>query len=260
MSEPLANLQSKIQIILVEPAGARNIGSIARVMKNMGLTQLVLINPECSHLGNEARHMAVHATDILIQAIIHPDLPTALKGVHHAVATIGRDSDRLVEPPRTVLPWLVAQTQPANSVGAIIFGREDHGLKNDQLKYAQRYLSIPTTAEYQSMNLAQAVGLCCYELHQATLSEPNPNPQPLRQPAALDQLEEYFQQLEALLLKIGYLYPHTAESRMATLRGLVKRSDPTAQDVAMLRGMIRQGEWALNHTPADRPETPTEKE
>jgi tRNA/rRNA methyltransferase len=242
MSNRLAN----IQIILVEPAGARNIGSIARVMKNMGLSQLVLISPECDHLGDEARHMAVHGLDVLEGAIVHPDLPTALKGVHRAVATIGRDTDRVVESPRSVLPWLVAQTQHSTQMGAVIFGREDHGLSNEQLKYAQRYLSIPAHPEYVSLNLAQAVGVCAYELYQASLEEPSVPIAPIV-PAALDQLEAYFQQLEVLLLKIGYLHLHTATSRMATLRELVKRSDPSVQDVAMLRGMIRQAEWALKN-------------
>jgi tRNA/rRNA methyltransferase len=248
-----------IQIILVEPAGARNVGSIARVMKNMGLSRLVLINPKCDYQSDEARHMAVHATDVLAQAVVYPHLADALQGVHRVVATLGRDSDRPVESPRTLAPWLLEQHPDTQIESAIIFGREDHGLSNDELKYAQRYLCIPTSAEYQSLNLAQSVGICCYELsqvsHVATNSPATSSPAaasqiPLTNPtlATLGQLEGYFEQLETLLLKIGYLYPHTADSRMATLRELLKRSDPSSQDVAMLRGMIRQVEWALKNS------------
>jgi tRNA/rRNA methyltransferase len=285
----MSDLLSHIRIVLVEPAGARNVGAIARVMKNMGLTQLVLVNPECDYGSDMARHMAVHATDVLEQAIVYPDLATALQGVHWAIATIGRDTERDVASPRSLCPWLLTQiAQQQNSWGAVIFGREDHGLNNEQLKYAQRYLSIPAHPAYVSLNLAQAVGICCYELSQASSdmiasdmiapmgesesvaelvaelvgksvaeSVSAPSALPI---ATLDQIEGYFQQLERLLLKIGYLYPHTVSSRMATLREILKRSDPSVQDVAMLRGMIRQFEWALKNPPTDRPRPPTKSD
>ena len=96
------------RIVLVEPAGARNVGSIARVMKNMGLTQLVIVNPECDYLGEEARQMAVHGIDRLESARVVPDLAAALEGCHRVAATIGRDGvPRLVETLRSVVPWLL---------------------------------------------------------------------------------------------------------------------------------------------------------
>jgi tRNA/rRNA methyltransferase len=180
-----------------------------------------------------------------------------------------------------VLPWLfpLPQASPGNpnqhstSIhSAIIFGREDHGLSNIELDYAQRYLYIPSHPAYPSLNLAQAVGICCYELAQLATIAPtvdgetaidSPSPSssasstPIN-PASLDQLEAYFNQLEELLLTIGYLHPHTAVSRMATLRDLAKRSDPSHQEVAMLRGMIRQIKWAIAH--ADQVETLTERQ
>ncbi len=262
----MSELLSHIQIVLVEPAGARNVGSIARVMKNMGLTQLVLVNPQCDYGGDAARHMAVHAAAVLEQAIVYPNLAMALQGVHWAIAAIGRDTDRDVESPRVLFPWLLTQmAQQQNSWGAVIFGREDHGLNNEQLKYAHRYLSIPAHPAYVSLNLAQAVGICCYELYQAIGAMGAPVGESVVVPsaspiAALDQIEGYFQQLEGLLLKIGYLYPHTVSSRMATLRELLKRSDPSVQDVAMLRGMIRQFEWALKNPPSDRSRPRTESD
>jgi tRNA/rRNA methyltransferase len=240
---------SRIRIILVEPAGARNVGSVARILKNMGLGRLVLVNPSCDHLSAEAQHMAVHAADILNQTQICHSLVDALSGTHRVIATLGRFSDRLVELPRQALPWLLAQEQEQNLEAALIFGREDHGLSNAELQYAQRYVSIPASSEYLSLNLAQAVGICAYELYQAagdTAAFPY-GQQPPPQPATLDQLEAYFQQLEALLLHIGYLYPHTARSRMGHLRSLLQRAEPSCHDVAMLRGMLRQVEWALQH-------------
>ncbi len=152
---------SEIRIVLVEPAGALNVGSVARVMKNMGLAHLVLVNPQCDRLGFEARQMAVHAADVLEAAQVVGSLPEALQGCQKAIATTGRDRTTLnltVEPPRVALPWLL------DAPAALIFGREDSGLTNEELNYAQRWIQIPSQPAYPSLNLAQAVAICCYEI------------------------------------------------------------------------------------------------
>ncbi len=239
---------NQIKIILVEPAGPRNVGSVARVMKNFGLKQLVLVNPQCDFLGTEAKQMAVHAQDILESAVLVETLPEALQGCKRAIATTGvdHDWDAPLETPRTVLPWLISpEAQPA----ALIFGREDHGLTNQELNYAQRFMRIPTGEIYPSLNLAMAVGICCYELSQIVaeslgFGEATP---PTRELASLDVVEGYYQQLESLLLKIGYLYPHTAFSRMEKFRQLYSRTQLQNREVAMLRGILRQVEWALQN-------------
>jgi tRNA/rRNA methyltransferase len=247
---------AQVRIVLVEPAGARNVGAIARVMKNMGLAHLVLVNPQCDPIGTEALHMAVHAADLLTQAQIVATLPDALQGVHRAAATLGRDTDRPLQSPRQVAPWLLGEADVLASSGdpcrsALIFGAEDHGLSNDELKYAQRFVMIPASADYPSLNLAQAVGICCYELQQCDGQRSceslavGPMSPATDSPATLDQLEAFYQTLEARLLRIGYLHPHTATSRMEKLRRLLLRSQPTALEVTMLRGIMRQLDWAL---------------
>lgn len=249
---------SRIRIILVEPAGPRNIGSVARVMKNMGLTQLVLVNPQCDPLGPEALQMAVHAKDLLETARQVASLPEALQGCQRAIATTGRVQTQEVklELPREGLPWLVAG--PLET--ALIFGREDRGLSNEELQYAHRYIRIPTSPAYVSLNLAQAVAICCYELHQLTQEPPETRQRPsdgallpsaprFSPPAAMDTLEQYYQQLETLLLQVGYLYPHTAPSRMKKFRQLFNRAQPSDQEIAMLRGILSQIEWAVQHLP-----------
>lgn len=248
-----------IRIVLVEPAGARNIGSIARVMKNMGLQQLWIVKPECDPRGIEAQHMAVHAKEILASAQIVDSLPAALQGCGRSIATVGRDSSKWVEPLRSVLPWLLdrgsarGDNQTSDCLVAIIFGREDHGLSNEELQYAQRLVTIPSNPAYPSLNLAQAVGIVCYELFQSQESiaeaivavsrESAPSPQ--EPPAPFQALEAFYQGLEALLLQIGYLYPKTAFSRMQKFRHLLNRSQPSAAEVSMLRGILRQAHWAL---------------
>ena len=365
----LSTAGANIRIVLVEPAGPLNVGSVARVMKNMGLHQLVLVSPHCDHLGEEARLMAVRAADILETAKVVESLPAALVGCVRAIATTGDDSRSLptkLEDPAHALPWLL------EAPSALIFGPEDCGLTNAQLNRAQRLIRIPSSDAYSSLNLAQAVAICCYELYReegssatdsvtdvtdvspmsvgssatdsvtdvtdvtdvspmsvgrrkkeegrrkrdegrgmkeegrgklepedasfpgsagerisrgrassipdatdnlstcyqeklATSQTENPSP-PLTS-APLENLEGYYQQLETLLLKIGYLQPHTAASRMEKFRRLYNRAYPTIEEVAMLRGVLRQTEWAMKTYPRETvsdtldealPENPTD--
>jgi len=243
---------AQIRIVLVEPAGALNVGSVARVMKNMGLSELVLVKPQCDRLGAEARLMAVRAADVLESAREVETLAEALQGCVKAIATSGRDRATFtsaIETPRSALPWLL------DAPSALIFGREDSGLTNAEMNHAQRLLQIPSTDAYPSLNLAQAVAICCYELSSAQAASASPanvvSPSvslPQLSPldlAPLDDLEGYYQHLEALLLEIGYLYPDTAPSRMEKFRKLLNRAYPTISEVAMLRGILRQMTWAL---------------
>ncbi len=270
---------AQVRIILVEPAGPLNIGAIARVMKNMGLRRLVLVNPQCDPLDSNARQMAVHAIDVLEAAQRVATLPRALEGCQRAIATTVRTraSTAHLEHPRMSLPWLV-EPLPSNTYGstqaepgvfsyqsALIFGPEERGLSNTELNYAQRFVRIPSNPEYPSLNLAQAVAICCYELYQITQVNSNPSVEvqaataansdlPKDQlpetpneitPASFEVLEGYYQQLEAVLLKIGYLYPQTTASRMEKFRRLFNRSQLSSEEVSMLRGILSQVTWAL---------------
>ncbi|MEG4017825.1 MULTISPECIES: RNA methyltransferase [unclassified Microcoleus] len=300
----VATALTNIRIVLVEPAGPLNVGSVARVMKNMGLRQLILVNPQCDHLGQEARLMAVRAADVLETVKVVATLPEALVGCVRAIATTGDDSrshPMQLEAPADALPWLL------EAPSALIFGREDCGLTNSELNRAQRLIRIPSSDAYTSLNLAQAVAICCYELYREEGSatdfvadvadvtdvkdvtdatrrreksegifshspnrplSPSPNPPLSQSPplpippspplplspspnppnsAPLENLEGYYQQLETLLLKIGYLQPHTAASRMEKFRRLYNRAYPTVDEVAMLRGTLRQTDWAIKN-------------
>lgn len=245
------NLLANIRIVLVEPAGSLNLGSIARVMKNMGLTRLVLVNPRCDRNSDEARRMAVHAIDVLEAAQIVDDLPAALTGCQRAIATTVRPRSVPItlEPPKIVLPWLLTPTVES----ALLFGAEDRGLSNEELKYAQRFICIESNPDYPSLNLAQAVAICAYELYQSWLKI-NASPlsavpvaiasTPSTTNAPLEALEGYYQDLEAMLLEIGYLYPHTAPVKMEKFRRLYNKANLQPEEVAMLRGILRQIRWA----------------
>ncbi len=248
---------SEVKIILVEPAGALNVGSVARVMKNFGQHQLILVNPRCDYFGEQANLMAVHAKDVLESTVIVGSLQEALQGCKRAIATTGviHDWDAPLESPRAAFPWLLeAGGQPS----ALIFGREDRGLSKQELNYAQRFVRIPSSAEYSSLNLAAAVGICCYELAQIAdlsfssdlgmtldITSATKVSSPKSELASLDVVESYYQQLELLLLQVGYLYPHTATSRMEKLRQLYGRAQLQTRELSMLRGMLRQIKWAM---------------
>ena len=250
---------NEIRIILVEPAGALNVGSIARVMKNMGLSYLILVNPQCDRLSESARQMAVHAVDILENAQIVTDLPQALQGCQRAIATTARARALAtkLEAPKSALAWLIED----NITSALIIGPEDRGLSNQELNYAQRFVGIPSHPAYPSLNLAQAVAVCAYELYQLSLSDNIDNPsgcvnlqaesnksQPVSgNNATIETLEAYYADLKLLLLDVGYLYPHTATARMAKFRRLYNRTNLTKEEVAMLRGILRQIKWAMNN-------------
>ena len=245
------NLLANIRIVLVEPAGALNVGSIARIMKNMGLSQLVMVNPKCDRNSDEARQMAVHAVDVLENANIVPDLPTALAGCQLAVATTVRSRSVPIklEPASVVLPSLLT-TDLTQS--ALIFGAEERGLSNDELKYAQKFVCIPSNPDYPSLNLASAVAVCAYELYQSCLNSPDvaiaTESKSISNNADLKVLEDYYQDLEAMLLEIGYLYPHTASVKMEKFRRLYNRSHLQPEEVAMLRGILRQIRWAIKNS------------
>ena len=236
-----------VRIVLVEPAGERNLGSVARVMKNMGLRQLVVVNPQCDVRSEDARRMAVRAAEILDEAVVVQDLASALDGCHRIAATVGREETQ-AESLRSVVPWLLpsnsdASIQPSQFQTAIIFGREDHGLGRFELKYAQRLITIPSNPDYPSLNLAQAVGICCYELHQYLLQDEPIPADPIAAPFQL--INAFYLGLEELLLTIGYLHDHTAESRMRRFRLLLDRAVPSAHEMTMLMGVLRQMRWAI---------------
>lgn len=296
-----------VRIVLVAPAGPLNVGSVARVMKNFGLSQLWLVAPQCDPLGTEAMQMAVHAKDVLQAAHLVETIPEALVGCARAIATTARQRgfNAPLDLPELALPTLLLpasdaeaalQINPQTNAGtnagaqtALIFGPEDRGLSNEELTYAQNFTKIPTNPDYSALNLAQAVAICCYELYRASQpvptseqiplkalrsypisgkqSEPSINSDPpngdnltadlsdrpldgqINNPlnaAKLDDLEGYFQHLERVLLQVEYLYPHTAASRMRKFRQLLHRATPTASEVALLRGILRQMEWALS--------------
>jgi tRNA/rRNA methyltransferase len=208
------------------------------------------VAPRCDHLGAEARQMAVHGEAVLEQAQLYPDLAAALSDCQRVVATSGRmETESLpLSDPAPALSWLWAGAQgPATA--ALVFGREDRGLSNGELLQAGRVVRLDTSEAYASLNLSHAVAICLHELQNCRAQTDGPVMQPTLNESTGDlcnrgDLEAALADAEALLLDVGFLYPHTAEARMAKLRALLQRAQVQQQEVALLRGMVRQLRWA----------------
>ena len=241
-----------LALVLVEPAGPLNVGSVARLCANFGIAELRLVAPRCDHSGEEARRMAVHGGHLLDQARLFPRLAAAIADCRRVVATSGRlESDEIpLSSPAEALAWLNADPSANPSTAALVFGREDRGLSNDELRQAGRVVHLSTDAAYSSLNLSHAVAICLHELQQlrsgahATTTAAPPQLEAALDPSPRAALESALADAEALLLEVGFLYPHTAHARMAKLRALLQRAQVTDPEVALLRGMVRQLRWA----------------
>ncbi|MEB3319059.1 MAG: TrmH family RNA methyltransferase [Cyanobacteriota bacterium] len=254
-----------LHLVLVEPLGARNVGSVARLCANFAVDQLRLVAPRCDPFSAEARQMAVHGVSQLERAVIFPDLASALVDCRRVVAATGRleGAPLPLRPPAEALAWLLApELVPTGAVAvpdgaaALVFGREDRGLSNGELLAAGCLLHIPAADTYPSLNLSHAVAVALHHLWTLRHPPARERSQPLipadritdRTPQAAlaprGAVEAALTDAEALLLEVGFLHPHTARARMAKLRALLQRSQLTDNDVALLRGMVCQLRWA----------------
>ena len=151
-------------VILVEPKYSGNVGSVARCMKNFGVSELYLVNP-CK-LDDPAYVMAMHAKDILDRAKIFPSFDEALESVDLAVATTSviEEHRKACLRKAYTLKEFVEEMKDFNGKVGLFFGREDYGLYNEEIKKCDILVNIPTSKEYPSLNLSHAVGIVLYEL------------------------------------------------------------------------------------------------
>ena len=236
--ETTYNMQN-ICVVLVEPQGPRNIGSTCRAMKNFGLRDLRLVNPQTDHLVHEARQMAVKATDLLEAAGIYPDLKTALQNCTTAFGTtrrFGKYREDLLHPDQAADRIL-----PLSGEGsvALVFGREDKGLHTAELDLCQRFITIPTDDALPSMNLAQSVALCLYELKrgQGRLLEAGSGRKKL---AGVDKMEHMYAHMQQALMSCGFLNPQNPDHIMRAFRRIFGRAGLNEREVRILRGLWSQ--------------------
>jgi tRNA (cytidine32/uridine32-2'-O)-methyltransferase len=238
---------NKIRIVLVEPSHPGNIGAVARAMKNMGLSRLVLVSPE-QFPDPQATWRAVSATDVLESATVVDTLDEAIHDCGFVVASSAKEQR---------IPWpvmdarqAVVEIDTASERGevAILFGREDNGLANEELQRCNLHLAIPTSAAYSSLNLAMAVQIVAYEIHlraRAQVADSAALPGPLdadwdAPPATQEDMERFFVHLEETLSQVGFLNPAAPRQLMPRLRRLYSRLCLDAMELNILRGMLTE--------------------
>ena len=232
-------------MVLVEPAGPLNVGSVARLCANYNIEDLRLVAPRCDPSDPEAVRMAVHGDAVLLHATIFPSLLEAVADCQQVVASCGRiDHGEIpLQSPEEIAPWVqTGRTQGLRS--ALVFGREDRGLSNEELLISHRVFNLHTGDTYPSLNLSHAVAVVLHELERERRLQAKPDAPVKEIPASAPELDGCLRDAEDLLLEVGFLLEHTAKARMAKVKGLVQRALIRSDEVALLRGMVRQLRWA----------------
>jgi len=231
----------KIRVVLVNTSHPGNIGAAARALKNMGLHQLYLVEPK-DYPANQAVWRAANAVDVLDSAIVVKDLDAAIAGCSLVVGTSARERR---------IPWPLMNPrecgirvwqEAAEHDVAIIFGREDRGLTNEELHKCTYHVHIPSNTDYSSLNIACAVQVLCYEIRMASLADKNGSLPSFNEwdqpPAKIKDLELYFEHLEQVLVDINFHDRENPRQTMARLRRLYGRIRLDEMELSILRGVL----------------------
>ncbi|HFG2104449.1 tRNA (cytosine(32)/uridine(32)-2'-O)-methyltransferase TrmJ [Vibrio cholerae] len=229
----------RVKVVLVGTTHSGNIGSAARAMKVMGLSQMVLVDPQCQ-VDAQAIALAAGASEIALNAQIYPTVEAAVADCGLVVGTSAR-SRTLEWPmlePRECGEKLISEANQ-HSV-AMVFGRERTGLTNEELQLCHYHVCVPANPEYSSLNLAMAVQLLSYEVRMAylalqqssqssTLQEEYPRHQ---------ELERFYAHLEQVIMQTEFISAQQPGQVMNKLRRMFTRARPEAQEINILRGIL----------------------
>ncbi len=246
---PLEN----IRIVLVEPQSSGNIGSVCRVMMNMGITDLAIINPHDRHNWDEARRLSCHADTLLDARKTFQTLEEAIAECTIVAGTSARtgmyrDHAKM---PRELAPIILDSA--AHHKSALVFGREDTGLTNEELAICTHIINIPSSKIYQSLNLSHAVMVCCYELF-LTAGSGDYHPPHERSTEATGEIRErLFKAWSHMMLETGFCKSDKLEHMMMGLRRIFNRGKLTENDTKILLGIAKQSSWVANELKNKRP-------
>lgn len=241
----------QIRIVLVETSHSGNIGAVARAMKNMGLGNLWLVNP-VSFPDEASYARSSGASDVLDRAQVVSSLDEALADCVLVMGTSARG--RKVPWPVMAPPQAAEKTCQYTAQGqvALVFGRENHGLSNEELQRCHHHIHIPSNPDYSSLNLAMAVQVVCYELRMNYLrgledGEGNPCLETMAAPgdrgwdvppAPVSDVEGFFAHLEQVLVEIDFHRTDKPRQLMTRLRRLFQRAQLDQMEVNILRGVL----------------------
>ena len=232
----------EIRTILVEPKSEENIGAVARVLKNFGCSDFYLVNPP--DIGKKAIAVASHAYDVLRACEIVGSIEEAIENSAIVAGTTskhGISSSKHLRMPFFSPQQLKEKVKAGKSeVLSILFGREDTGLKNEELMLCDIVVCIPTSPEYPVMNLSHAVAVVLYELRGVDAGSTS---RTIRL-ASVEDKERLFTHVETFLDEIGYK-EHKKEKTLLMLRRILGRAELTGREVQTLRGILRKAEWKI---------------
>jgi TrmH family RNA methyltransferase len=225
------------RIVLVNTSHPGNIGAAARAMKNMGLSELCLVDPQ-RYPSAEATARASGADDLLARAKCFGTLDEAIAD---AVLVIGASARSRSLPVPMLDPRACAKLvyeQPDARTVAILFGRERTGLSNQELDRCHYLVQIPGNPQYPSLNIAAAVQVIVYELRLLAAGEETNADQAGIDYATAQQMEHFYQHLEETLVALEFLDPANPKQLMRRLRRLFGRTRPDQNEVNILRGIL----------------------
>ncbi len=228
---------AEIEIVLVEPLYEGNIGFAARVMKNFGFTRLTMVNPPV--WGVEATARASHARDVLEGARIVSSLDDVITESNLLVATTGGLSKTVSHAMR--MPYytpaeLREMLSPVNGRISILFGREDRGLGNDEVRRCDVICTIPTSADYPILNISHAVGVVCYELSNLPRGDYNL--------ASRQEMDAFYDHIDRFLDLVDH-FEYKRANTMTMMRRIFGRTMLTPREVTTLHGLLRRTEWMI---------------
>ena len=226
-----------IRIVLVGTTHPGNIGAVARAMKNMGLTELYLVNPKYFP-HEEATARASGASDVLDRAVVVDSLEKALADCIYVAGASAR-SRTINWPSMGPRDCALRMMQEAeHGKVAAVFGPEKSGLSNDDLDLCHTLLTIPTDPGFSSLNLAMAVQVLTYELRVASMLDEGPVFEVEAPPASGEEMEHFYKHLEKVLLDIGFMDPENPRHLMRRMRRLYIRARPDKNEINILRGIL----------------------
>lgn len=239
-------LMARVRVVLVGTSHPGNIGSAARAMKAMGLTQLHLVAP-ARFPDDEATALAVGAADLLVGATVHATLAAALAGVEvvYATSARGRRIDWPTLSPRAAAADIVSRH---GAQVAVVFGPERSGLANSDLDLCQRLIEIPTVPDFSSLNLAQAVQIIAYELYAAAPMVVAPlrrNRRLSDQYASAEDIADLQRHCMRVMAEVEFYAPSKPKLLDRRLRRLFGRAQLRDSEVQILRGFLTAVEETL---------------
>ena len=237
-----------LKVVLVEPNGPINVGSIARLCSNFEINELRIVSPKCDIFSLEAKKMALKGQKYIDNCKIFNSIEQSIFDCDLVLATCGRidlSNDIKCESTEGISTW-ISSFKEINNIG-ILFGREDRGLSNSELLFAHKIFNIKTSQNYPSLNLSHAVSIILYELNKCSTNNIKKDLQVFNL-ASSKEIYETFIELEEMLIRTGYLLKHTSYSKISKFKKFILKANTSSHEINVLRGIVHQINWFLNNS------------